>query len=94
MRSLLQSIVTVAIVSIVFMGLMYLLKIGINNINEFDLNEKIESFQNGKTFICSTGLMGNQKILVNKSGSWEIHKMRYFKKEETLQEIRLCQEEE
>lgn len=94
MKSILESIVRVAIVTIIFMGFMYLLKTGINYTNEFDVDEKIESFQNGKTFICSIGLMGNQKILVNKNNNWEIYKTAHFKKDDLLLEMRLCKEEE
>lgn len=94
MRSFIESIIAIVLIGGIFMGFMLLLRTGINHMNEFDLNERIESFQNDKTFICSTGFMGNQKLLVSKSGNWEIHKMRYFKKEEMLLEIRLCEIED
>lgn len=93
MKSILESVIVIAVVSILFMGFMYMLKLGINYMNSFDMDEKAEAFQNGKTFICSTGLTGNQKVLVSKDGNWEIYKEEYFKRDNLLLEIRLCKEE-
>lgn len=94
MKSILESIVRVAIVSIVFMGFMYLLKIGINYVNTFDMDKKIEAFQKEKTFFCTTGIINNQKMLVSKKNNWEVYKNEYFKREDMLLEIRLCKVQE
>lgn len=76
------------------MGVIYLLKQGINYINTFDLDTKKEAFENQKTFLCATGITNNQKLLVSKNNNWEIYKETYFKREDMLLEIRLCRVEE
>jgi hypothetical protein len=76
------------------MGVMYLLKQGVNYIDTFDLDTKREAFENQKTFICATGITNNQKLLVSKNNNWKIYKETYFKREDMLLEIRLCRVEE
>ncbi len=94
MKSILESIIIVTVVATLFMGMMYLMKLGINHINTFDLEEKKEAFENQKILLCATGITNNQKLLVSKSNKWEIYKETYFKREDMLLEIRLCRVEE
>jgi hypothetical protein len=94
MKSILESVVVIALVSVLFMGSMYMLKLGINYINSFDMDEKIEAFANQKTLLCSTGIANNQKMLVSKNSNWEIYKKEYFKIDDMLLEIRLCRVED
>lgn len=94
MKSILESLVAIIVVGIIFMGILYLLKLGINYTNSFDMDEKVEAFENQKTLLCSTGITNNQKLLVNKNNNWEIYKEKYFKREDMLLEIRICMIEE
>lgn len=94
MKSILESLVAIIVVGTIFMGILYLLKLGINYTNSFDMDEKIEAFANQKTLLCSTGVTNNQKLLVNKNNNWEIYKEKYFKREDMLLEIRICMVEE
>ncbi|WP_310440970.1 hypothetical protein [Sulfurimonas sp.] len=94
MKSILESLVAIIVVGTIFMGILYLLKLGINYTNSFDMDEKIEAFENQKTLLCSTGITNNQKLLVNKNNNWEIYKEKYFKREDMLLEIRICMVEE
>lgn len=94
MKSILESIIIVTVIATLFMGVMYLLKQGMNYINTFDLDTKKEAFENQKIFLCATGITNNQKLLVSKSNNWEIYKESYFKREDILLEIRLCRVEE
>lgn len=94
MKSILESIVIVIVVATLFMGAMYLMKLGINYINTFDLDSKKEAFEKDQTFLCATGITNNQKLLVSKSKNWEIYKENYFKREDMLLEISLCRVEE
>ena len=94
MKSILESLVVASVIAILFMGFMYLLKQGMNHINTFDMDKKIEAFQNQKRFLCATGITNNQRLLIDKNNNWEIYKKTYFKKEDMLLEIRLCKEEE
>lgn len=94
MKRFLESLVIIVIVGSIFMGIAYLLKLGINYINLFDMDEKVEAFENQKMLICSTGITNNQKMLVNKNNNWEIYKEKYFKREDMLLEIRICMVEE
>ncbi|MDD3506750.1 MAG: hypothetical protein PHX65_09425 [Sulfurimonas sp.] len=94
MKSILESIVVIALVSALFMGFMYMLKLGMNHINSFDMDEKVEAFANQKTLLCSTGITNNQKMLVSKNSNWEIYKKEYFKIDDMLLEIRLCRVED
>jgi hypothetical protein len=84
----------IAIIATLFMGVMYLLKQGVNYIDTFDLDTKKEAFEKNKIFLCATGITNNQKLLVSKSNKWEIYKETYFKREDMLLEIRLCRVEE
>jgi hypothetical protein len=94
MKSILESLTVIAIIATLFMGVMYLLKQGVNYIDTFDLDTKREAFENQKTFICATGITNNQKLLVSKNNNWKIYKETYFKREDMLLEIRLCRVEE
>ncbi|MGE0738214.1 hypothetical protein [Sulfurimonas sp.] len=94
MKSILESIIIVTVVAALFMGVMYLLKQGMNYINTFDLDTKKEAFEKNKTLLCATGITNNQKLLVSKSNDWEIYKESYFKRDDMLLEIRLCKVEE
>lgn len=94
MRAFTDSLAAIFIVGSIFMGIVYLLKSGVNYINTFDMNAKKEAFENKKTFLCATGITNNQKMIVNKNNGWEIYKKEYFKKEDMLLEIRLCKEED
>ncbi|OHE04113.1 MAG: hypothetical protein A2329_09780 [Sulfurimonas sp. RIFOXYB2_FULL_37_5] len=94
MKSILESIIIVTVVATLFMGVMYLMKLGINYINTFDLNTKREAFEKNQILLCATGITNNQKLLVSKSKNWEIYKESYFKREDMLLEIRLCRVEE
>ena len=94
MKSILESLIIVTVIATLFMGVMYLLKQGMNYINTFDLDSKKEAFEKNKTLLCATGITNNQKLLVSKSKNWEIYKEIYFKREDTLLEIRLCRVEE
>ena len=94
MKSILESLTVIAIIATFFMGVMYLLKQGVNYINTFDLDSKKEAFENQKIFLCATGITNNQKLLVSKNNNWEIYKETYFKREDMLLEIRLCRVEE
>ncbi|ABB43512.1 hypothetical protein Suden_0231 [Sulfurimonas denitrificans DSM 1251] len=94
MKSILESLVAIIVVGTIFMGILYLLKLGINHTNSFDMDEKVEAFENQKTLLCSTGITNNQKLLVNKNNNWEIYKEKYFKREDMLLEIRICMVEE
>jgi competence protein ComGF len=94
MKSILESLTVIAIIATLFMGVMYLLKQGVNYIDTFDLDTKREAFENQKTFLCATGITNNQKLLVSKNNNWEIYKETYFKREDMLLEIRLCRVEE
>jgi hypothetical protein len=94
MKSILESLVVIFIVGSIFMGFIYMLKQGINYINSFDMDEKIEAFENQKTFFCSIGIANNQKMLVSKNSNWEIYKKEYFKRDDMLLEIRLCRLED
>jgi len=94
MKSILESIIIVTVVATLFMGVMYLLKQGMNYINTFDLDSKKEAFKKNQTFLCATGITNNQKMLVSKNKNWEIYKETYFKREDMLLEIRLCKVEE
>ncbi|MBS4067709.1 MAG: hypothetical protein A2525_06105 [Sulfurimonas sp. RIFOXYD12_FULL_36_11] len=94
MKSILESLTVIAIIATLFMGVMYLLKQGVNYIDTFDLDTKKEAFEKNKIFLCATGITNNQKLLVSKSNKWEIYKETYFKREDMLLEIRLCRVEE
>ncbi|MBE0514992.1 hypothetical protein [Sulfurimonas sp.] len=94
MKRFLESLVIIVIVGSIFMGIAYLLKLGINYMNSFDMDEKIEAFANQKTLLCSTGIANNQKMLVSKNSNWEIYKKEYFKRDDMLLEIRLCRVED
>ena len=94
MKSILESIIIITVIATLFMGVMYLLKQGVNYIDTFDLDTKREAFENQKTFLCATGITNNQKLLVSKNNNWEIYKESYFKREDMLLEIRLCRVEE
>ncbi|TKI69022.1 hypothetical protein FCU45_08655 [Sulfurimonas crateris] len=94
MKSILESVAVIALVSVLFTGSMYMLKLGINHINSFDMDEKVEAFANQKKLLCSTGIANNQKMLVSKNNNWEIYKNEYFKRDDLLLEIRLCRVEE
>ena len=94
MKRFLESLVIIVIVGSIFMGIAYLLKLGINYMNSFDMDEKIEAFKNQKTLLCSTGIANNQKMLVSKNSKWEIYKKEYFKRDDMLLEIRLCRVED
>jgi hypothetical protein len=94
MKSILESIIIVTVIATLFMGVMYLMKLGINYINTFDLDSKKEVFEKNQTLLCATGITNNQKLLVSKSNKWEIYKETYFKREDMLLEIRLCRVEE
>jgi hypothetical protein len=94
MKSILESLVAIIVVGTIFMGILYLLKLGINYTNSFDMDEKIEAFANQKTLLCATGITNSQKLLVNKNNNWKIYKETYFKREDMLLEIRLCRVEE
>jgi hypothetical protein len=94
MKSILESIIIVTVVATLFMGVIYLMKLGINHINTFDLDTKREAFEKNQTLLCATGITNNQKLLVSKSKNWEIYKESYFKREDMLLEIRLCRVEE
>lgn len=94
MKSILESLVVVFIVGSIFMGFIYTLKQGINYMNSFDMDEKVEAFENQKTFFCSTGIANNQKMLVSKNSNWEIYKKEYFKRDDMLLEVRLCRLED
>ena len=94
MKSILESVVVIAVVSALFMSFIYILKLGMNHINSFDMDEKIEAFANQKTLLCSTGIANNQKMLVSKNSNWEIYKKEYFKRDDLLLEIRLCRVED
>jgi hypothetical protein len=94
MKSILESIIIVTVIATLFMGVIYLMKLGINYSNTFDLDTKKETFENQKTFLCATSITNNQKLLVSKSKNWEIYKESYFKREDMLLEIRLCRVEE
>ncbi len=94
MKSILESLTVIAIIATLFMGVMYLLKQGVNYINTFDLDTKKEAFEKNQTLLCATGITNNQKLLVSKSKNWEIYKESYFKREDMLLEIRLCRVEE
>lgn len=94
MKSILESLVVIFIVGSIFMGFVYMLKQGINYMNSFDMDEKIEAFANQKTLLCSTGIANNQKMLVGKNSNWEIYKKEYFKRDDLLLEIRLCRVED
>ena len=94
MKRFLESLVIIVIVGSIFMGIAYLLKLGINYINSFDMDEKIEAFKNQKTLLCSIGIANNQKMLVSKNSNWEIYKKEYFKRDDMLLEIRLCRVED
>lgn len=94
MKSILESLVAVSVIATLFIGLLYLFKLGINHINTFDIEEKREAFEKNQTLLCATGITNNQKLLINKNSNWEIYKESYFKKEDMLLEIRLCKVEE
>ena len=94
MKSILESLTVIAIIATLFMGVMYLLKQGVNYIDTFDLDTKKEAFEKNQTFLCATGITNNQKLLVSKNNNWEIYKESYFKREDMLLEIRLCRVEE
>ncbi|MDD5156821.1 hypothetical protein [Sulfurimonas sp.] len=94
MKRFLESLVIIVIVGSIFMGIAYLLKLGINYMNSFDMDEKVEAFENQKTLLCSTGITNNQKMLVSKNSNWEMYKNEYFKRDDMLLEIRLCVVEE
>lgn len=94
MRGIIGGLVVAITIATLFMGVMYLLKQGANYINTFDLDTKREAFENQKTFLCTTGITNNQKLLVSKSKNWGIYKETYFKREDMLLEIRLCRVEE
>ncbi|MDD3834356.1 MAG: hypothetical protein PHS42_02680 [Sulfurimonas sp.] len=94
MRGIIGGLVVAITISTLFMGVMYLLKQGVNYINTFDLDTKKEAFEKNQTFLCATGITNNQKLLVSKSNNWEIYKEVYFKREDMLLEIRLCKGEE
>lgn len=94
MKSIVESLIVIAMVTALFMGIVYLLKLGINYANTFDTDAKIEAFENQKSFICTTGITNSQKLLVNKNNSWEIYKKEYFKRDDMLLEIRLCRVED
>lgn len=94
MKRFLESLVIIVIVGSIFMGIAYLLKLGINYMNSFDMDEKVEAFENQKTLLCSTGITNNQKMLVSKNSNWEIYKKEYFKRDDMLLEIRLCRVED
>lgn len=94
MKSILESLVAVSVIATLFMGVVYLMKLGINYINIFDIEEKREAFEKKQTLFCATGITNNQKLLINKNSNWEIYKKSYFKKEDMLLEIRLCKVEE
>ena len=94
MKSILESIVIITVVATLVMGLLYLFKLGMNYINTFDMDSKKEAFEKDQTFLCTTGITNNQKLLVSKSKNWEIYKETYFKREDVLLEIRLCRVEE
>ncbi|MCK9454739.1 hypothetical protein [Sulfurimonas sp.] len=94
MKSILESVVVIAVVSALFMSFIYILKLGMNHINSFDMDEKVEAFANQKTLLCSTGIANNQKMLVSKNSNWEIYKKEYFKRDDLLLEIRLCRVED
>ena len=94
MRGIIGDLVIAITIATLFMGVIYLLKQGINYINTFDLDTKKEAFENQTTFLCATGITNNQKLLVSKNNNWEIYKETYFKREDMLLEIRLCRVEE
>lgn len=94
MRGIIGGLVVAVTITTLFMGVMYLLKQGVNYINTFDLDTKKEAFEKNQTFLCATGITNNQKLLVSKSNNWEIYKEVYFKREDMLLEIRLCKGEE
>ncbi len=94
MKSILEGLIIVTVVATLFMGVMYLMKLGINHINTFDLDTKREAFEKNQTFLCAIGITNNQKLLVSKNKNWEIYKETYFKREDMLLEIRLCRVEE
>jgi len=94
MKRFLESLVIIVIVGSIFMGIAYLLKLGINYMNSFDMDEKIEAFANQKMLLCATGIANNQKMLVSKNSNWEIYKKEYFKIDDMLLEIRLCRVED
>ncbi len=94
MRGIIGDLVIAITIATLFMGVMYLLKQGVNYISTFDLDTKREAFEKKQTFLCATGITNNQKLLVSKSKNWEIYKETYFKREDMLLEIRLCRVEE
>ena len=94
MRGIIGDLVIAITIATLFMGVMYLLKQGVNYINTFDLDTKREAFKKNQTFLCATGITNNQKLLVSKNNNWEIYKETYFKREDMLLEIRLCRVEE